>query len=353
MQWLVLFLFSLFCSPAFSRVLIFEYLDEAFPEHAEMVQQIACREDSANCSIYRFSNLHEERQQERAIKQIGESLVVNMSFAVSLRQRPVFDYKTDYSKALAQYDEDNNVLRQSFRFLEELVNSFPEVLFVAAAGNGEDLGMVQGLGYNITEQQPMYPALIQAENMLTVAAIDQQPGFSKPIEKVVLTDYSNYSLQRVDLASPVAPMTDGSFYEGTSFSAPWVANIGDRILRQFQLEASEVKEVLMKSCRVKNIDAAIKASERLRQEGMNSIVGRALTARNPKERREALIQIGDILLVKSGGILDEQLALRCAEIASQGQVSVAGSCLQAHRERFEISDTEVEKLKTLWAVREF
>ena len=139
-------------------------------------------------------------------------------------------------------------MKESFSFLENLVASHPDVLFVAASGNGEDLGMAQGNGYNITAEQPMYPALIQAANMVTVAAIDQQPGFSLTVDKVKLTDYSNYRLETVDLASPIAPMLDGSFYEGTSFAAPWVAEVAAYILSRFELTARVTKRVLLRAC---------------------------------------------------------------------------------------------------------
>lgn len=234
------------------QVLVFEYLDEFTPEHADMVSQVACGEFTENCGIYQFPNFHEPDVQGHVADLVAEFQVVNMSFGVTLRQRPVFDYKYDYEQELKQFEADNLLLKESFSFLENLVASHPDVLFVAASGNGEDLGMAQGNGYNITAEQPMYPALIQAANMVTVAAIDQQPGFSLTVDKVKLTDYSNYRLETVDLASPIAPMLDGSFYEGTSFAAPWVAEVADYIMSRFELTARVTKRVLLRACKVKN-----------------------------------------------------------------------------------------------------
>ncbi|MEO0336956.1 MAG: hypothetical protein AAF202_11205, partial [Pseudomonadota bacterium] len=209
---------ALLSGAAQAQILVFEFLDEGLIEHADMVAQVACRENPEGCDIYQFPNLHEEGIKQEVQEFVGEFPVVNMSFGVTLRERPAFDYKYDYAKELEQWEEDNRILQNGFDFLTELVVNNPEVLFVAASGNGEDLGMAQGNGYNITDKKPMYPALIDAPNMVTVAAINQQPGFTVPVDEVFLTDYSNFSLFTVDVAAPVGPMRDGSFYEGTSFA---------------------------------------------------------------------------------------------------------------------------------------
>jgi cell wall-associated protease len=90
----------------------------------------------------------------------------------------------------------------------------------------------------------------KATNMITVAAS------SDPlIAESILTDFSNYGNQIVDLLSPgnkifsSLPNQQYGFLNGTSMSAPILSHIAGLIRAYFpKLSAIEVKEILMQSC---------------------------------------------------------------------------------------------------------
>ncbi|MEO0336935.1 MAG: hypothetical protein AAF202_11095, partial [Pseudomonadota bacterium] len=116
---------------------------------------------------------------------------------------------------------------------------------------------------------------------------------------------------------------------------------------------TEAKEVILKSCIVKNLDSAIAATRDLEAHGEESLTWKALASREFRDRQMALRELGEILLVKSGGVLDRELAARCAEIKSTKMVSIQEACLLSHKQTLQASPSELEALKTLWKLRKF
>jgi subtilisin family serine protease len=90
-------------------------------------------------------------------------------------------------------------------------------LFVAAAGNGNALGI--GLNNDTT---PFYPSGYELDNIIAVAAVDHNDN---------LASFSNYGAATVDLAAPgvnILSTTPGGGYgtsSGTSMAAPHVAGV--------------------------------------------------------------------------------------------------------------------------------
>jgi subtilisin family serine protease len=121
-----------------------------------------------------------------------------------------------------------------------------DVLLIHSAGNES-----YDLNTKSVYPNPYSPSFKNnAENMLTIGAS------SDPIVNTsILTDFSNYGNQVVDLLSPgekiysTLPNQIFGFQNGTSMSAPIVSHIAGLIRAYFpKLTAKEVKEILLQSC---------------------------------------------------------------------------------------------------------
>jgi subtilisin family serine protease len=72
--------------------------------------------------------------------------------------------------------------------LSDAIKTYPDILFVTAAGNGGE----DGLGDN-NDATPQYPASFNLPNIISVASTDQNDN---------LTPFSNYGPTSVDVAAP-------------------------------------------------------------------------------------------------------------------------------------------------------
>ncbi|MEO0337361.1 MAG: hypothetical protein AAF202_13280, partial [Pseudomonadota bacterium] len=196
-----------------------------------------------------------------------------------------------------------------------------------------------------------------ASNLLTVSAIDRNTSQEYSIETVKLADYANYSLERVHVAAPVPALSAQGLYKtGTSFTAPYVSSVIDQLRYSYpEMSAQVANEIVMKSSDVKNIKAAIAATEDLilsEQLGVESVVMTAMTHKKREIRLQLQNQIGDILLVKSGGVVNPERAFACAQrhFGSE-KLSVSESCLKSHQAVGELGAEGLEDLSRLWDLR--
>ena len=125
-------------------------------------------------------------------------------------------------------------------------------LHICAAGNSG----------NDSDVKPLFPAAYPLDNILAVAATDEQDQLAK---------FSNYGLQSVDLAAPgvktysTMPNGEYGFKSGTSMATPHVSGAASLILTKFpELSNEELKDRLMfSSDRLPQLEGKVVSNGRL------------------------------------------------------------------------------------------
>lgn len=149
-----------------------------------------------------------------------------------------------------QYAEDNGAVICNLSFgtstndsalKKAIANS--SMLFVAAAGNGDDW---TGQGVN-DDTNPIYPAAYDLDNIISVANLSYDGN---------LHYSSNYGSTSVDLAAPgsyilsTTPENGYSYMTGTSMAAPMVTGVAAMIYSQYtDVTLNQVKEMILLSAK--------------------------------------------------------------------------------------------------------
>ena len=272
----------------------------------------------------------------------NEVSVVNMSFTYELTPYPILPpFLEDSDFQEDKYKKDKIEFEKNKKTFLNIIENNPKTLFTIAAGNGMRIGAFQSKGVALGASAQIYPALINTDNTLKVAAVNSS---------FQLADYSNFGLEFVDIAAVPENNQNGDFVMGTSFAAPVVARIADE-LRTLEpnLDPLTTKKILMRSCFISKIDAAIKGTIDLIKNGRNSKVYWAQYRKNRLKRIELANEIGNFMLVKSGGFLVPEVARKCLYYYQQGN-ALDEACLKAQKEIFNVVIDE-NKIKKLWKLR--
>ena len=351
---LVLFSLHIFCTSVGAQLLILEAQEDVDPLHAQDVSDIACKNLLAeHCSIAFVQHFNSD-DVSRLLPLLERSNIVNLSLGFQKPEERVSHHTMDESSndgsLLEQYNE-------RLSLFHEIFSSYSNTLFVVAAGNGF---LIRGIptrgGVPVSEKFPTQPAFTQRENLIKVAAVEATSFESIPDWTTVrLANYSNYSLTHVDVAAPVESNSQGQLLRGTSFAAPLVSRIARSLSQHYpRLTPQQLTEIFIKSSHVVNIERAIEISLDHQEHGDDSLWSRLEKNQSGTlaQRLALLAEIGPILLVKSGGVVNEHAALACAQNFAEQSTSIEEACLLAQRDILGASPSRIDQLKILWRLRE-
>ena len=336
---------------ASASILILETEHMAQPEHSEMVSEVACDQRAQSCDV-QITDFNSE-----FLKELNGSLssgdVVNMSFGYQrIDDSPISRNYYEALKAqgltVGDYIDQYNEREKLFK---KLFEDNPEVLFVAAAGNGMPLAFLGSSGVPLGPRYKIYPQVFEYENLINVTAINSDSFNLTDRVEYHIPDYANYSTDFVDVAAPIETDRDG-----TSFAAPYVTRLTDEIKEEIsdQLLPQELKEIYNKSCYIQDLDYTLELIKDYKANPRTSIIGTVQNMHKTfMERTEIIKSIRPVMLVKCGGVLVSEVAKTCAKIYSeaQGAMSITDSCLYAQATHFSFIVEEEEKLKAYWSIQ--
>ncbi len=328
---------------ASAGILVVEYKsDDASFKHANHVEHIACANlFEAYCQIL-YTKVYLEEFINEFNNKVSDKKVVNMSFGYYEPLDSIYGGGKSSMINPAKAEQGlKDFHKQNDNFLN-LFSQHSDKLFTIAAGNGHPV--VGLLSVPLGDMYPAYPNMYNADNVMKVAAVEDGNVFK-------LADYSNYSLWNVDIAAVVERGVDNRYIEGTSFSAPSVAKMANKILEAYpSIKSTELKEIFMKSVYIKDITAAIDVTKDFLINQDRSFAFRVHNRFHYGQREEIRAEVKDVILVKSGGIANFETALSCAKFF-QESMSIEDACLKSQSIHFERSQEELNQLSQLWNIR--
>lgn len=343
MKMIVALYFLIVSMQTYSNILVVEYKskNDSFT-HARHVEHIACENLIESKCISLYTKVYLDEFINKFNKLASNKKVINMSFGY---YEPEGSRYGGGKASMVNPEKAKQGLKDFHIQNDNFLNLFAQhadKLFLIAAGNGHPT-----VGLNAVPLGDMYlsyPNIYNGDNIIKVAAVQDENTFK-------LAKYSNYSLWNVDIAAIVERGVDNRYIEGTSFSAPSVAKMANKILEKYpEVNSYELKEILMKSSYIKDIAAAISITNDYLVNGDKSFAYRVHNRFHYGQREEIRAEVKDVMLVKSGGIANFKAALSCAKFF-QESLSVEDACLKSQALHFQRSEEELRQLSVLWRVR--
>jgi hypothetical protein len=358
---MIFFLFLSFGLKAENNLLVLEFKGEEHTTwHGEEVSAIACGLFGGTCSTEYTGSFSEESFRNSISEKIDNSFSINMSFSIFPPHAPRRDIRDLISGNTSRYDEDLKEYEAALRtfkeeklFLEGLLKSHEDKLFVIAAGNGFALEAMTIPGMVLSEKYALYPSIMNFRNTIKVAALEAHQ-LEEDMSQMKLAYYSSFSTEYVDVAAPVPLNIKGEVQRGTSFAAPWVAGHLAAVKEQYpELPSHTLKKIMMRSVYIASLENTLAASLDYQLQGEKSLLYRAQHEENKNKRLEFVKQLGPgVLFVKSGGVLHPEVLKYCAGLVSEGAYStIDEACLVALKEILGRTESELSLIRNIWFLR--
>ncbi len=335
--------------------------------HTGIVEWYACGDSDLSCLVFtdfqEFIYLENKNVEgnlyDSIFDKVRNSNVVNFSMELipPTEITEIDIIRAAQNQGLSEEDvhEKYKLRLESYTFQVEsitnLITDFQNKLFVVAAGNGLTINGLQTFSGIGLDKYESYPAHFEFDNLITVASYDR-------LEDKVAS-YSNYSLIHVDVAlsirsyaNPKHPGLIGQPIKGTSFASPSIARVADQIMTaNLNLDSQTLKKIFLRSCRIKDVDAATNASIDFITKNHTTGIFKALNHSIKAVRDDAKkTYYSDVDFVKCGGEFVKELAQRCVKYLNDG-LSLDQACINAHSELGILKASEIAKLQNLWDLR--
>lgn len=343
---------------AWGNILVLEYKGEQHDDHhGKSVEWIACKNSKASCILQYTAQFVDDDFIAEYNRNLQSTNIVNMSFTI---QKPSpfsgspFFRKGDYEIAKEKHDKVEAEFEKDHKAIIELIESNPDKFYVTVAGNGVPISNFRTLGIGLKFHHQLYPQVMEKSNLIKVAALDVESFDIQAPTNYNIASYSNYGLFYVDVAAPVEANHEGEVIDGTSFASPYTARLIDDVLKAYgPLKPGEMRNLLLRSCHIKNIEKALWATQDLLENKEESVVYKSMFMVNRKKRMEINDQyLSDVILVQCGGAVDKKLAMSCARNYKSGSyISMNQACLEAHKDLTNINSIDQSKLVKMWELR--
>lgn len=190
--------------------------------------------------LLRFLGADNKGSTSNAIRAINYATMMRQRYEASLTDPAIVDGSVGANISVTNNSWGGSASGGALLREAIVAHGAEDILFVAAAGNGNALG--QG---NDNDLRPFFPSNYDLENVISVAAVDAADE---------LVPFSNFGVRSVDLAAPglgiLSTVPNGQFrrLNGTSMAAPMVSGVATLIASiNPDATAAEIRDAILSS----------------------------------------------------------------------------------------------------------